>query len=267
MIQEKSPIIRLLWFLLGYWLVLTFIYYFYAIYIICELVKAIHYNHISIFLYPIFIVITLIISYIVIIRIILLANEAQRPIPDKIKIKLFLSPLVMAIILWPRYYLLQEWDFSKYKSNNANECFERANFDYLPNLLATEQCKLDDFKYLKTKFKNVAVVKEDYNSVTYRIGNMNNDAILGKDYIILQKNNNVVSKINLLVIPYYIIKTNLNGLVPFVCWYSLVEKGTRKSYIRTFKTFNGNIYTKACLSFTTLIYWIENRFKELKIKD
>ena len=43
--------------------------------------------------------------------------------------------------------------------DNANECFKDADFEYLPNLFATQNCNLKRFKYLQTKFKNVAVVK------------------------------------------------------------------------------------------------------------
>ena len=41
-----------------------------------------------------------------------------------------------------------------------------------------------------SKFENVAIVYIDKNTTTFRIGSMNEDAILGKDYILIQKNIN-----------------------------------------------------------------------------
>ncbi|MBR4486391.1 hypothetical protein IKS57_03410 [bacterium] len=44
------------------------------------------------------------------------------------------------------------------------------------------------FKYLQKKFENVAVVLINDRFERYRIGSMDENAILGRDYLLIQNN-------------------------------------------------------------------------------
>ncbi|MBO6073459.1 hypothetical protein J6P59_07770 [bacterium] len=70
----------------------------------------------------------------------------------------------------------------------VNEVFTYFKFEYLPDQIATQECKLKRFEYLQTKFENVAVVViNDYHE-RYRVGSMDENAILGKDYLLFERN-------------------------------------------------------------------------------
>lgn len=140
--------------------------------------------------------------------------------------------------------------------DNANECFKDADFEYLPNLFATQNCDLKRFKYLQTKFKNVAVVKINNEIERYRIGSMDENAILGEDYILIQKN----LKYNRWLGQTWFTPDN----IPHVCIYSLAEKGKRKAIIKNFRFFDGCIYVKLCRTFNGMVLWITLKFKQFK---
>ena len=215
--------------------------------------------------------ISIVISFLVVIKFIIAASKISKPVPTKIKWELFLFPYIMPIILVYRWIDIQEWDYSKFKSNDANECFRNQNFKYLPDTALTEESQLDSFKYLKLKFENVSIVHIDRNTTTFRIGCMNEDAILGKDYILIQKNISYkwIGIYNTSFLLWqnglkWLHKTNGSKIFHLVCWYSLAEKNCRKSIIRTIKTFKGNIYTKVFWRFDGMISWILRNFKQFK---
>ena len=229
------------------------------------------YHLITLIWYPILLVISIVISFLVVIKFIIAASKISKPVPTKIKWTLFLFPYIMPIILIYRYIDIQEWDYSKFKSNDANECFRNQNFKYLPDTALTEECKLNSFKYLKLKFENVAIVHIDKNTTTFRIGSMDENAILGKDYILIQKNISYkwIGIYNTSFLLWqnglkWLHKTNGSKIFHLVCWYSLAEKNCRKSIIRTIKTFKGNIYTKVFWRFDGMISWILRNFKQFK---
>ncbi|MBR4486417.1 hypothetical protein IKS57_03565 [bacterium] len=87
----------------------------------------------------IFIFITLTISFVAILKIIKLSNQINKPIPKKIKIKLFLFPVIMSIILPIRFSSVNEWDYSKFKMNDATKVFLEAKYQYLPNENLTKE--------------------------------------------------------------------------------------------------------------------------------
>lgn len=196
---------------------------------------------------------------------------------------LFLFPWISSTILYLRFYFFKEWDFDKFKLNNANECFEKDNFNYLSNDILTEKYKSNYFEYLKKKFNSVSITYLDNDTVTYRIGNVNNEyAVLGKDYILIQTSK-CIKKIGgvwswiscymlygfwgcfiqIFQIIYWFKAMNGNKTSFYISWYSLVEKGSRKpGIIRTYKTFKNNIYTKTFSTFNGMVYWITREFPE-----
>lgn len=142
--------------------------------------------------------------------------------------------------------------------SNANDCFKDAGFAYLPDCSATNNCNLKRFKYLQTKFKNVSVVLVNDDVERYRIGSMDENAILGKDYVLIEK--------NLKYSPWfgYIWNSILNGTTNLgnPCWYGLVEKGNKKSLINNYKTFNNYIYTKLFRTFKGMSFWTSKKFPQ-----
>ena len=53
--------------------------------------------------------------------------------------KLFLFPVIMSIILLIRFSSVNEWDYSKFKMNDAVEVFLKAKYQYLPNEALTKE--------------------------------------------------------------------------------------------------------------------------------
>ncbi|MBQ5492822.1 MAG: hypothetical protein IIT78_02995, partial [Mycoplasmataceae bacterium] len=100
---------------------------------------------------------------------------------------------------------------------------------------------------------------------------MDKNAILGKDYILIQKNISYkwIGMYNTSFLLWqnglkWLHKTNGSKIFHLVCWYSLAEKNCRKFIIRTIKTFKGNIYTKVFWSFDGMVSWILRNFKQFK---
>ena len=231
---EITISLKLLGNLFFYWWFLVVIYGLYTLSNIIVFGINIHDGLITFISFMIFVIITLTISYSLIIKIIILTSRINKPIPKILKIKLFFSPLLTSSFLLFCYLETKEWDYSKFKVTNANLAFEEAKFQYLPDLVATKEYNSKSFKYLQKKFENVAVVLINEEFERYRIGSMDKDAILGKDYLIVQNN---------------IINYNFWGLllhwyhnkISFECYYSLVQEGARKS-IMTFKQIKDNVY-------------------------
>ena len=256
--DTNSKIYKLLKFLLFYWTTILFIYLIYGAYVICTITTYwINYRWFVFASFMIFIFITLTISFVTILKIIKLSNEINKPIPKKIKIKLFLFPVIMSIILLIRFSSIKEWDYSKFKMNDATKVFLEAKYQYLPNEVLTKELSTSKwFKYLQKKFETVSVAWiDDYNE-RYRIGSLNENAIFGKDFIILERNKK-----------YNAIDNTVNyqdaTMSPAFCLYALVQKGNRKSIIRTIKLFYGNIYMKFG-SFKGIVFWIRWHFKQFK---
>ena len=138
--------------------------------------------------------------------------------------------------------------------SNANDCFKDAGFAYLQDLAATKNCDLKRFKYLQTKFENVAVVLVNDDIERYRIGSMDENATLGKDYVIIEKNLNYN--------PWFGLVWNMfisQATIPNSCWYALLEKGNRKS-LMSFKSFNHSIYSKIFKTFKWMTIWVSKKF-------
>ena len=270
MLQKSQPELKIISFIIYYWnfvWLMFLLYWTWIIYIFEGWVS----HYFTLLWYPVFLLFSMVISTIAVIKFINTTKKLGKPVSIKAKIMLFLLPYIASVVLYSRYIYVQEWDYSKFKSYNANQCFQNENFKYLPDNVLTEECKLNSFKYLKLKFENVSIVHIDKNTTTFRIGSMNEDAILGKDYILMQKNINYKligiynwrfflrkSGLNLLH------KTNGSKMFSLICWYSLTEKGSRKSIIRTIKTFKGNIYTKVFWRFDGMVSWILKNFKQFK---
>ena len=85
----KNQIDKTFKFIIVYWFVLAFIYFFYAFGVAVEFSYSIYYGLIVFYSFIVFVFITLIISWIKIHKIIKLASEMNKPIPKKIKIKIF----------------------------------------------------------------------------------------------------------------------------------------------------------------------------------
>ena len=225
---EIKKLILYLLFLTWFWVFFGFVFYAFGIYTISILVGWEGNFLIKLIWFPIILFIAIIISFLIVIKLIKIAKKIGKPIPLKWKIMLFLSPFISSNILFYRFVYVQEWDYSKFKSDNANECFENDNFKYLADEVLTQGCKLDSLKYLKSKFKNVSIVYLDKNTTTFRIGSTDKNAILGKDYILIQKNFGYkwISFYSKRFFLYqeglkWLHKTNGAKIFHLVCWYSL----------------------------------------------
>ena len=253
----KNQIDKTFKFIIIYWFILAFVYFSYAFGVAVEFSYSIYYGLIVFYSFIIFVFITLIISWIKMHKIIKLADEMNKPIPKKIKIKMFLSPLISSFFAWVKFDLVGEWDYSKFKMNDPNKVFLEAKYQYLPNENLTKELSNSKwFKYLQKKFETVSVVWIDDYSERYRIGSLDENAIFGKDFIILERNKNYSAVEN--AVAWENITTS-----PAFCLYALVQKGNKKSIIRTIKLFSGNIYMKFG-SFKGMVFWIRLHFKQFK---
>lgn len=227
---------KLFSFLVYYWIILLFIYILYpSLVILVFSICSIDNGLITFISFMVFVLITLTISYYVIIKIIILTNKTNKKIPKFLKIKLFLSPLTTTLYLVRCFKNIREWDYSKFKVDNANVAFQEVNFKYLPDFNATKECNSASFKYLQKKFENVAVVLINDRFERYRIGSMDENAILGKDYLLIQ-NNIPNSSIWGFILGWY------SNWVTCKCWYAIAQKGNRKKTFLSYKEIRDNVY-------------------------
>ena len=123
--------LKLLAYLRFYWSLFGYVSYFFVMWTISVFVGWQSDFLAKIIRFPFILVISIIISFLVIIKVIRNAKKIGKPIPLKWKIMWFFWPLASSNVLLTRYMYVEEWDYSKFKSNNANECFENNNFKYL----------------------------------------------------------------------------------------------------------------------------------------
>ena len=207
--------------------------------------------------YVCFIFLCFLISWIIIILIIKNAKKNKKPLNLMDKIHLFRFPWINSFILYKMFEQTNEWDFAS-PMKTVNEVFTYFKFEYLPDQIATQECKLKRFEYLQTKFENVAVVViNDYHE-RYRVGSMNKNAILGKDYLLFERNPRYWNPIC-----SFLDKTDI---YPQICYFSLATISANNS-LKWFHRISsilgtGNILMKYPWTFKGMVYWINKNFPQ-----
>ena len=213
--------------------------------------------------YVSFLVLMYLISWIIIVFVIKDTKQNKKPITISYKIFLFLFPWGFSAALYMPFKKFGRWYGPLTRAKTSNECFNHYKFEYLPNPIATQECKSKRFKYLQTKFNNVQVVVINWYHERYRVGSMEENAILGIDYLLFEKNPRYYDPIESFL--------DRNDVFPQICYFSLNNDETpasRKFFYKV-QDFCGwfNILGKIFWTFKGMIFWINKNFPQFnKIK-
>lgn len=209
--------------------------------------------------YVCFIFLCYLISWIIIILIIKNAKKNKKPLILQDKISLCCVPWAISFGLYKTFKNVNEWTYTT-PFKTADECFIYFKFEYLPDQIATQQCELKRFKYLQTKFENVAVVVINEYHERYRVGSMNKNAILGKDYLLVEKNPRYWNPICSLL--------DKTDVYPEICYFSLKTISAYNSLKWFYRIADcillgtNNILIKYPWTFKGMVYWINKNFPQ-----